>query len=251
MRKIASVCLIAVISAPTWLSAATDPKALAEAAKARAAEASVNVPKSTAPADPVRVQKLADEARARGRAELERLVAERSAQEQGSRAATDPAPHTSRGEGAGRRVVTKGRVIVALSSSMPTEMVREYMRQAHGVGEVIIVLRGFVGGARAVGPTGVWLEEVMRKQPSCRECPHYLARVVVDPLVYRNLNITRVPAIAYVPEIEELQHCDGEALQSAGMVYGAVPISAALAQLARNGVAVPAALLKTLAGPRA
>jgi type-F conjugative transfer system pilin assembly protein TrbC len=240
-------CVLALCAVLATRASATDPSELAKTARERAQSTPVTVPKSSAaPVDPARIEELARTARERGKKELQRLVEAR--ERDANLAPSEGAIESGSPRRPGSRRVGKGRVIVALSSSMPPEMVREYMRQSHGVGEVIVVLRGFIGGAREVKPTGRWLEEVMRKQPSCGECPHYLARVVVDPLVYRSLNITRVPAIAYVPEIEELQHCDGEALESAGIVYGAVSIAAGLKRLRQDGVAVPAELLKVLGG---
>jgi conjugal transfer pilus assembly protein TrbC len=138
----------------------------------------------------------------------------------------------------------EGRLIVALSSSMPAEMVHDYMRQLAEVPEAIVVLRGFVGGAHTVGPTAKWVEQSRRVQPSCLRCEHYKVEVVVDPLVYRALGIDKVPAVAYAPGISELSHCDNKDLKAGSVAYGATSIESAVLTLVKNGNAIPESLVQ-------
>ena len=205
---------------------------------------------------------LAEEARRRGREALQERIATEglSSHDESSRKASNAASNTSgkaptetvraqtsteEGEGA-RRDPLEGRLIVALSSSMPSTMVHDYMVQLAGVPEAVVVLRGFVGGAHTVAPTGKWVEEVRRVVPGCLRCEHYNVEVVVDPLVYRALKIEKVPAVAYAPGISDLSHCDGKDLKVSGVVYGAVSVEAAVRTLTvmREGGEVPGALLE-------
>jgi type-F conjugative transfer system pilin assembly protein TrbC len=204
--------------------------------------------KATPPAwqDDARVREAADTARAKGREALEAMLAKRTA----------PPQSTPIGEGrdagerkdAARPAKLPGRLVVALSSSMPETQLREYFRQLDGVPEAIVVLRGFIGGARTVQPTGQWIERIRRTRADCVECAHFRVETVVDPLTYRNLNITRVPAFAYLPDVETLSHCDEDDWGRAEVVYGATSVRAAMETLARHDARVPTELIRRLGG---
>jgi len=139
--------------------------------------------------------------------------------------------------------VSPGRLIVALSSSMPLTMVHDYMQQLSGIPEAVVVLRGFIGGAHTVAPTGKWIEEVRRTKPDCVRCEHYKVQVLVDPLIYRDLQIEQVPAIAYAPGVTEISHCDGKSLKGVQIVFGAISVEAAVKALADGGTAIPNTLI--------
>jgi Type-F conjugative transfer system pilin assembly protein len=207
--------------------------------------ASPAVPR-VAPIDPalaVRVRALTDTARERGVEELKSKRVGAAATDAG-RAAGEPFARTPEQGAAPVQPAMSGRLVVALSSSMPMPMVQAYMAQLAGVPEAIVVLRGFVGGARTVAPTGKWVEEARRVEPSCLRCEHYNVQVVVDPLVYRGLHIEQVPAVAFIPGISDLSHCDGQQLQVKSMVYGAVSIESAVQALTNKGESIPTALLE-------
>jgi type-F conjugative transfer system pilin assembly protein TrbC len=222
-----------------------DPRELAEQARKNAAV--VTLPSKPTPyADVARIEALRNQAVQRAKQALagmsgapaEAGAAAESvlADERGSaRTPVKPAP------------VLSGRLVIALSSSMPEATLREYMRQLDGVSEAIVVLRGFIGGARTVKPTGLWIEDMRRRDPTCHTCGHRRVEVVVDPLLYRSLAINKVPAVAYLPGVQDLKHCDAETLQAVPVAYGAVSVSAALKQLTKDGAAIPAELIERLA----
>lgn len=251
LRRAAAALCIVFIGASALALAATSPQELSEAAKRQAAAAAARAQavKPAEVADTKRVEEVARVGRERGekeferRAELERQKhAEAVARAQAERG-DSPTPTTARAGG-----VLSGRLVVAISSSMPEEMVREYMRQLDQVPEAIVVLRGFVGGAKKVAPTGAWIEQVRRKQPSCRECAHYMVEVVVDPLAYSMLGIEKVPAVTFLPGVQDLKHCDSDVLQATSVAYGATSIQAALKAVKAKGVAVPDELVRRWAG---
>jgi len=222
--------------------AQTDPQTLAEQARERAAANPVQVrPAPYFDLEPVRA--LSREAIERGKAAMEEeakaLQHPASTPTQvsrGQRSKSDaPAPGAA---------PLLGRVVVALSSSMPEAMLREYLRQLDGIPESIVILRGFIGGARTVAPTGLWVETVRRREADCLRCPHRAVEIVVDPLTYRLLQIDTVPAVAYLPGVQALKHCDAAELQGSSVVYGATSIESALRRLAQEGVAVPAQLIE-------
>lgn len=184
--------------------------------------------------DEARVKALAEQAQARSRVELQALI-ERNGGESESPADEDSqdAPKVA------------GRLVVALSSSMPEQMMRDYFEQLSGHPEAVVVLRGFVGGAEKVAPTGKLMERLMRKT-SDRAAGHHAVEVLVDPLLYRQLGVDRVPAVAWLDGVEDISHCDQEDYDAAVVVYGATTVSAAMKEASKLGARVPKDLLKRL-----
>jgi len=248
MASTAMRVLIAILVASA-VNAAT-PQELTDAAKERAAAAKARASrvKPAVMTDP-RVQEPASLGIARGEQELERRAANLLADHDAAVSATK-VPDAASGSSQAPTRLLPGRLVVALSSSMPDELVREYLRQLDDLPEAVVVLRGFVGGAKTVGPTGVWLERVRRKLPSCsgRECGYYRAEIVVDPLAYRMLGIAKVPAFAYLPGVQDLRHCDAESLVTGSVAYGSVSVAAALRAVRAKDVDVPEDLIKRVGG---
>ena len=239
----------ALIALGVWVlgvaQQAPDAKALAEQAQARAAAVAVDGTPGAA-VDRERVRQLAEQGLARGRVSLEEMIRRHEGKLQNAPETATPGGAKDDGSESKGNQAVSGRLVVALSSSMPESMLREYMRQLAGIPEAIVILRGFIGGARTVAPTGIWVEQMRREQASCRTCAHRAVEVVVDPLSYRMLGIAKVPAVAYLPGVQDLKHCDAEKLQASAVIYGAVSVASALKQLDREGVAVPPALLARL-----
>lgn len=244
MRTLSAVLGISLLGgAVAW--AADDAAAAAEraAAAARAGTArtgeykpSVKIPEY----DKERVRALAAQGTKRGAAEYERL------KRQGPLA--DAARKHGPAEEAGpQRKPVPGRVVVALSSSVPEAMLASYMQQLDGHPESLVVLRGFIGGAHTVGPTGILLERVMRKT-AAKNGPHVRVESVVDPMFYAQLGIDKVPAVIYLPGVQALAHCDEEDYSKAAVVYGAVSIEAALKEVAKLGVNVPPSVISHYRG---
>lgn len=179
--------------------------------------------------DRKRVKTLSDIATRRGDAEIERLRAKQEVPE--------------RVDGAGVRdakpAALAGRVVVALSSSMPEAMLTSYLQQLDPHRESLVVLRGFVGGAHVVRPTGTWMERLLRKVPGDPNGGHYRVETVIDPLFFQQLSIDQVPAVAWLGGVQSLAHCDQEDYSKATVVYGAASVDAALKQARKAGAAVP------------
>ena len=196
----------------------------------------VDLPKQAQ--DKEKLRALAEQARARGLQELKQHAEARKANGEGVKGNPEPSQQPAR----------DGLLLVALSSSLPERMVRDYMAQLDGTPEAMVVLRGFIGGAERVTPTGIWVEKARRKDPSRLEGGHYFVDVRVDPLVFRDLGIKQVPAVAYLPGVKELRHCDEETLSAAVVVYGATTVSSALREINKRGGQVPQSLIRQLEG---
>ena len=236
---------VAVFAAPAALAQAGDPESLAKKATERARSTQITVqPVKPSPELLERAKQASGGARNRARDELSRLAEQHpySPKPADATAATPENPSVKSPPD------VAGRVVIALSSSVPETVWREYMAQIDGKKEAIVVLRGFVGGAKKVTPTGSLIERMRRKVPSDMKGGHRAVEVVVDPLVYRSLGIDRVPAIAWLPGVKELSHCDGQTFESAVIVYGNVSVGFALNQIKRNGGDVPAEVIKKFGG---
>jgi len=232
-------------------AAAEDPARLAEQAREAARQVQLDI-SPAGNVDRERVARIAAAGVERGREEFERQAAERRARtdvqvrisEEGLQVKAPAADSVN-----APTPTLAGRLVVAISTSMPMEQVRAYARQLDGVPEGILVLRGFVGGAHSVKPTVEWIERALRKQPDDEMGGHYRVAVVVDPLAYRMLGITKVPAITFLPGVQDLRHCDAEELRTARLAYGAVSVRGALDAL-RPAITVPARLEEQLGGSR-
>ena len=99
------------------------------------------------------------------------------------------------------------RIYLFVSSSVLETTLRTYIEQIAGLGDpnVEVVMRGFIGGMRYMGPTLKFIGRLLEKDPSCGlSCGLYGVNVEVDPLLFRRYGIVQVPAVVYVPDIEVL-----------------------------------------------
>lgn len=238
LAVLAATSIGAVLADPPGDAAKPDVPALAQEALERSRAQPVQPKIGTYDeAQRGHVRDVADGARQRARAALDELAV---------RSPFTPKPDTA-ADAAGLpkpKAPLAGRVVVALSSSMPDQMWRDYMAQLDGHPEAIVVLRGFVGGARTVTPTGALIERVRRNEPAEPRGRHRVVDVVVDPLLYRSLGIDRVPAVVWLPGVNDISHCEDRVFEAAVTVYGAVSVGYALEQIDRNGGSVPTAVLQ-------
>ena len=99
------------------------------------------------------------------------------------------------------------RLYIFISSSIPIETLRTYSAAMDILREegMVFVLRGFIGDLRYIGPTMKFSSQVLFKNRDCDiskgECETLSAGFVIDPLLYRRYNITKVPAFVYVPRV--------------------------------------------------
>lgn len=193
-----------------------------------------------------RIEETAAGARNRARDELSRLAERQPFTPESAKVAAASSDNPAVPPKTERKL--SGRVVVALSSSMPENELQEYMAQLNGNPEALVVMRGFVGGARTVMPTGKLMERVMRKKSAAPKDKYNRVEVVVDPLLYRSLGIDKVPAVVWLPGVTDISHCDGEDFEAAVTVYGTVSVGYALQQINRSGGNVPVDVLKSFGG---
>ena len=104
----------------------------------------------------------------------------------------------------------KLHLVVFLSSSMPAATIRNYVDILGNVDGVVFALRGFIGNDPAkIMPTVKWLKGFKCNGDSegavCVKSP-----MDINPMLFRWLKVTQVPAIAYVVTPNQLESCDSD-----------------------------------------
>ncbi len=128
--------------------------------------------------------------------------------------------------------------VIFASSSMPIAELRAYAAQLEPVGGVI-AFRGMPGGLRKVGPMAKLSAQMLRVDPGCEgpACVMRRVQVIIDPLVFRQHGVTRVPALTMIPGDPTQPYCEREDDSPHGsqLVYGDAALSGLLEEYARLG----------------
>lgn len=125
-----------------------------------------------------------------------------------------------------------------VSSSMPTAILRTYAAQlekVHGV----MAFRGMPGGLTKVAPMAKLSAEILRRDSGCEgpACVMRDVQLIVDPILFRQHDVIRVPALAMVPGDPTQPYCEREddSPTAAHIIYGDSALSGMLAEYARLG----------------
>lgn len=115
---------------------------------------------------------------------------------------------TSANNGPTRILQSSERLYVFVSSSIPLVALRAMATDLARLKDpnVVIVLRGFVGGAKLIGPTSTLVAKIIADDPDClasgkADCAMKPINIEIDPLLFRRYGIGRVPAIAFVRNV--------------------------------------------------
>src|SRR3546814_6296267 len=85
------------------------------------------------------------------------------------------------------------------------------------------------GGMAKVAPMAKLTAEILRLDPGCEgpACVMRDVQVIVDPLVFRQHGVTRVPALAMIPGDPVLPYCEreDESPRAAHVAYGDAALS--------------------------
>lgn len=184
------------------------------------------------------------EMEARARAAVQdgeaRLAAERETQARRLRQALGLEP--AEGDALARATPSaqaKGFVpVLFVSSSMPIRTLRSYavqLERVHGV----MAFRGVPGGLRRMGPMAKLTAQILRIDQGC-EGPNCVMRdvqLIIDPIVFRQHGIARVPAMAMIPGDPTQAYCerDDESPRARYVVYGDSALRGLLDEIARLG----------------
>lgn len=128
--------------------------------------------------------------------------------------------------------------VLFVSSSIPVPVLRAYavqLERVHGV----MAFRGMPGGLRKVGPMAKLTAEILRLDPGCSgpNCAMRGVQIIVDPIVFRQHGIARVPALAMIPGDPTQAYCEREedSPRAQQIVYGDSALSGLFEEYARLG----------------
>jgi type-F conjugative transfer system pilin assembly protein TrbC len=128
--------------------------------------------------------------------------------------------------------------VLFVSSSMPVTTLRTYAGQLERVGGVL-AFRGMPGGLTRVAPMAKLSAEILSHDPGCEgpACAMRDVQLIVDPLIFRQHGVTRVPALAMVPGDPAQPYCEREddSPRAAHVIYGDASLSGLLEEYARLG----------------
>lgn len=132
------------------------------------------------------------------------------------------------------------RIYLFVSSSIPTDKLRQYTRQLASLPNAQIILRGFIGGGKKMAPTMRFIKDLLVKDKTCHgiTCKTYNTSVNIDPVLFNRYNISRVPSLIYVDILTGANWCsEGNAkLTTAKGVHqftGLAPLKYMLRELAQ------------------
>lgn len=189
---------------------------------------------------PEAIETRAREAQARGAAAL---AQERARQARALRQALGLEPSEEQaiakaGPNLPADTATRWVPVIFVSSSMPIAVLRSYagqLERVHGV----LAFRGMPGGLRKAGPMAELTARILRRNPGCEGpgCAMRDVQVIVDPLVFRQHAIARVPALAMIPGDPAQAYCerDDDSPRAAHLVYGDSALPGLLEEYARLG----------------
>lgn len=128
--------------------------------------------------------------------------------------------------------------VLFVSSSMPVPVLRSYaiqLERVHGV----LAFRGMPGGLRKVGPMAKLTAEILRLDPGCEgpNCAMRNVQIIIDPIVFRQHAVARVPALAMIPGDPTQAYCEREedSPSASHVVFGDSALSGLLDEYARLG----------------
>lgn len=128
--------------------------------------------------------------------------------------------------------------VIFASSSMPIAELRAYAAQLEKAGGVI-AFRGMPGGMTRIGPMASLTARILRLDPGCEgpACMMRKVQVIVDPLIFRQHGVTRVPAMTLVPGDPSQPYCErnDDSPRGSQLVYGDAALTGLLEEYARLG----------------
>jgi len=137
------------------------------------------------------------------------------------------------------------RIYLFVSSSMPQSTLKTYAADLDKLRDknIIMVMRGFVGGVRVIKPTLAFIDSVLIKDQNCdsanSKCDAYQININIDPALFLTYGVQTVPAIVYArgvneTEMEKGQGATGSAASDAYIISGDVPFEYALAEITKE-----------------
>lgn len=128
--------------------------------------------------------------------------------------------------------------VLFVSSSMPISTLRAYAGQLERAKGVMAV-RGMPGGLAKVAPMAKLSAEILRLDPGCEgpACAMRNVQLIVDPILFRQHGVARVPALAMIPGDPTQPYCerDDDSPRAGNIVFGDSALAGLLDEYGRLG----------------
>ena len=120
-------------------------------------------------------------------------------------------------------MIFSDRAILFISSSMPMPALQRYAQDLEKI-DGVMVMRGGIDGLSNIKKTMTFIASVLRKDKSCQKepCEKYTTPILIDPVLVREYQVKRVPALAIHGRTNLASYCDNSTQINAGnhLVYG-------------------------------
>lgn len=113
-------------------------------------------------------------------------------------------------DGEAKKLPYSARPILFASSSVPLATLRNYIADLERVNGVM-VFRGFIGGMGKAMPSLNYMDSLIKKSVKCTKepCDRYKVPVLIDPILFREYGVKRVPAFAVHGLTNLSAYCNG------------------------------------------
>jgi len=103
----------------------------------------------------------------------------------------------------GQQLANTERIYIFFSQSIPEHTLKNYITMIAKTNDpnIIMVMRGFIGGMKKVMPTANYIRDLLQKDPGCdstdNKCDMYPVNIVIDPLLFQRYQVKTVPMIVF------------------------------------------------------
>ena len=101
------------------------------------------------------------------------------------------------------------RVVLFVSESIPLPVLRIYAKDIAKVNGVM-VFRGLRGGISKIQPSVQMIGDIIKQDPLCKgpQCLMLPTNVIIDPLLFRASNVSKVPAVIFQRDMNLASYCE-------------------------------------------
>ncbi len=110
-------------------------------------------------------------------------------------------------------LTARGKIYLFLSSSVPDETVHAYLTAISKTSSqsIVPVMRGFINGLQDTKAGADYFNQILKVDQDCRDtrkpekvCPRFKFSIRINPLLFAEYRITRVPTLVYTNATETL-----------------------------------------------
>jgi len=133
------------------------------------------------------------------------------------------------------------RIYIFISSSIPVETIRNYIKTIDAVNDprICLVMRGFIGDVTDMKKTLTYIRSLLMKNPACNDmtCQVFKSEVLIDPMLFRLYDVKAVPSIVYAKNvfITDPEKSEGSLSNADGLkISGDISLQYALEKMAEK-----------------